>query len=583
MSDKEIFESSVETSVDDRQDFVKKEWVYCIDQQNGNYNSSQCSIDLSSLSNSGKFVGLKESFLDIPTLLWFRSTSTMGNIQAASLPMLMSLKNGGMQLVHSMSVEWNGQTLTQLSPYLNALSHFKALTSWSDLDVKKHGSGLYFVPDDTASMTLGNISTNAGTGNGLLNNINSAGSSSSIPDLSSGGYYHQPVNRGFYARCTKSGFDPASTTTKNFPLTTSAANLKTLCDTIGKDYYFENGGSDAASIKVWNLLVRIRMRDICDAFEQMPLVKNPYIKLVINFNTAVVASTMDISSSAINYHKQISAGTSITNGSVPFLVSSCSQAASNYSQGKKLGAVALTNGATNSYTLNFGCAIGTTTVNSTVLKNTFNGGAVRLYAPLYTFTKESESAYIQRPIKSLEYEDFYTYQVTNIASGTSFNNLVSNGISRLKYVLVMPFLSSTVTDQGGFAPYQSMFDTAPATTSPIPLTQFQVQVGGTNLFMTNQMYDWENFTAELSSLNALNGGLVKGCTSGLIDQNSFQCGHRFYIANCQRRVPAEDNVPRAVSIQGVNPTGYTIDLLVFCVYTKIMHVDVRDSKIQDKA
>lgn len=573
MSDKEVFESSLGTNADHREDFLKKEWTYCVDQQNGNYSAGQCSIDLSPLSNSGKFVSLKESFLEIPTILYFKSQTTMTGVQAANLGMLMSLKNGGMQLIHSMSVEYNGQTLTQISPYLNALSHFQCLTSWSDLDVKKHGAGLFFVPDDTLSMSYQNATTNAGVGNGICNNVNSAGTSSSIPDLSTGSYPSQPVNRGFYNRCLRSGFDPATAT--NFPFASSS----TTCSTIGKDYYKEEGASDATHCKAWYSLIRIRMKDICDAFEQIPLVKNPYLKLVINFNTALVATTLVVASSAITYHTQQSTGTSITNGTVPFLVSSLSQAAGNGSGGKKLGAVAIAAGANNTFTLNFGCAIGQVSVaNFGTLKNPFNGGAVRLYAPLYSLTAEAESAYIQRPIKTFEYEDFYTYQVSGVLANSSFNTLVTNGISRLKYVLVMPFLNSSATNQNGFNPLQSAFDTAPATTSPIPITNFQVQVGGTNLFMTNMNYEFENFVYELKTRNAVGGSQVTGITSGLIDENSYQFGHRFYLANCARRAPSEDNVLRSVVLQGFNPTSYTIDLLVFCVYTKDMSIDVRTSK-----
>jgi hypothetical protein len=47
--------------------------------------------------------------------------------------------------------------------------------------------------------------------------------------------------------------------------------------------------------------------------------------------------------------------------------------------------------------------------------------------------------------RDISYFDYYQFTHKNIASGESFNHLVSNGISNLKAVFIVPFLSTTNT------------------------------------------------------------------------------------------------------------------------------------------
>lgn len=585
MADTAVFEKSLDTNMPDEK-FLKKEWVYCLDQQNGNYASGQSILDLSPLSNSGKYVNLSEAFIEVPTILYFsnyqnNNTTALVNSHQIGLPNLMTLKNGSMQILHSMSVEYNGQSVVQLSPFLNVLSHFQTLASWSDLDVKKHGTGLYFVPDDTTSMTYQPAAANNGTGHGICNNINSA--ATFYPALSTSQTITTPLNRGFFARCAKSGYDLTNgivPTNGNFPLagaTFTAA--QGVCNTIHKDYHTDAGATAATSIKVWHMLLRIRMKDICDLFDSFPMVKNPYLKLTLNFNTAVANYSLSCSTNNAQCSNITQDSATLNGGTMPFMISNLNHA--GVSGGANLSKLLLTAGSP--YKCVAGCAIGQATVASltgtTTIKSPFLGGSVRLYAPLYTLTPEARNEYISRPLRSIEYEDFYSFQVTNIASGGTFNQLISNGLTRLKYVLVMPFITSAGAYQNNFTPYQLPFDSAPATTSPIPITNFNVQIGGTNLFMNNMTYDFEMFTSELQSIYALNGAQVNGIVSGLIDETSFQYGHRFYIANCARRVPTEDGIPRSVQIMGTNSSSVAMDLMVFCVFTRELKVDVETSKV----
>ena len=53
-----------------------------------------------------------------------------------------------------------------------------------------------------------------------------------------------------------------------------------------------------------------------------------------------------------------------------------------------------------------------------------------------------EMSYAQNHLRDISYHDYYQYGLKNIGSGESFNHLVSNGISNLKAVLIIPQLNS---------------------------------------------------------------------------------------------------------------------------------------------
>ena len=85
---------------------------------------------------------------------------------------------------------------------------------------------------------------------------------------------------------------------------------------------------------------------------------------------------------------------------------------------------------------------------------------------------------------------------------------------------MMPYLTGTAANTGLTVAaniYQSVFDTASGTTDPLAaVTQFQVQIGGQNMFQQNFQYDFEKFINETSAMNEINGGLSTGITNELI-------------------------------------------------------------------
>jgi len=204
----------------------------------------------------------------------------------------------------------------------------------------------------------------------------------------------------------------------------------------------------------------------------------------------------------------------------------------------------------------------------------------------------NEEAYLSlNKIKLVEYTDIYNYTVDVSCSGTagslsgSFSQLLTNGISNIQSIIIMPFVGSASNATGWngtspiaqIAPYGSPFASEPSTTSPyLSITNFNIQVAGLNVFTMNELYDWQNFKDELSAMNAVNGSQVDGVDSGLIGYSEFEGNYRYYVADLSRRLPAEDAVPKSIQITGTVQSGTvsSVQLQCFVVFKKQISIDL---------
>lgn len=219
------------------------------------------------------------------------------------------------------------------------------------------------------------------------------------------------------------------------------------------------------------------------------------------------------------------------------------------------------------------CLWSTQTAIAGVASSPFTN-SINLYVPAYTMNPVFEQAYLSSPVKRIVYTDLYQYVVQNVTAGSTFNNLITNGLAGLKSVLVLPFF--TAASNGGVAPIQSPFDPAGAgPTSPLCLlNNFNVVVSGQNMIYNTQRYSYEQFVNQLAGCNAVNAGLTDGLTSSLVGQLDFEMEYCYHYVNCSRMLPVEEPVPKSVSIIGQNQSARNVDLYVFCEYGVEISIDV---------
>ena len=619
-----MFEESLNVEVD-QSEFTNKRWVYVNDNNNGNY-TSQIVIDSTPLSNAGGWINWQEGFIMMPLVIQLTS-ATAGNlpIGTSKADYAWAIKNGFWQMINSMSVEFNNQNIIQQTPFLNVFRSFKAHTSFSSDDLLNEGSTIGYHPDsagswayesqapDATNITRGTTFPNQARGynQGLTNNANAqdfdvktiatlATATTNYPSNGIAGAPALGTASGANSTVTHSGASNPDSRLFNINsynegmrqrqswnsydvntgnLNQQAVNAQIACNTVLRS----TKDSTVEGVVTWKVYAKLRLKDLAEFFEKCPLLKGSTMRFYINTNQAIVNFTsfpthiVTATGVIANVARlQINSVNVVGGLTCPLMLASCGM-------GQGGAPLAVTAVAGETYNLTVSIFKNNFPAQSTFATQTAIG-ACRLYAPVYTFNPIAESKYLSlAPTRRILYRDIFQYQFNNIDANGSFNFLVSNGISRIKSVLVVPFISKSNTTVSSasnttlklpFDSWQNPCNTAPATPDPIMLTNFNILVSGVNLFMNNENYDFEAFRQQLISSNQLNGSLTTGLTSGLISEDMFSRGYRYYYGDCSRTLPSEENVSRSVQIVGQNASLLIADIMVFVEFMKEITVDV---------
>jgi hypothetical protein len=529
--------------------FVNKEVLYVNDINNSSYNG-QIQIETSSLSNSGNWLDYANGHLVIPFVVQMSSNANQsgaGVINSFSA----IIKSGFHQLIDSIQVDYNGTTVVQQQPFSNFYNHFRIMTTMSADDLKKHGDLIGFYPDSSDSFRFEAAGGGSPSGLGLSNNtlFNTLETSpEAFGDWTTNG------NLGAWERGkTVAPFDEKGDSARGVTVQALTNLQQSLAS-----FYTYTAPTDATRLYRWVYCAVIRLKDLTDFFGKMPILKGGLLRVILNYNTASFT---------------------ITHGAGPAL------SVTTYQQ--KTGRI-------NPLMMSSGLA---TQPNGSVVNGTltFNMGVVevdgyrpyafgtRLYVPSYNLDPAYESRIISTmSIREVAYTDFYNFNVVNVGAGSPFNQILTNSLPNIKYVVVIP--TPTVNNAGAGLTtgkeYQSPFSSSPATTCPdASITNFNVLVGGQNIFQQNFNYDFEAFKNELQSVNAVNGGVVDGLTSGLISYKDWSRAYRYYVADVARRLPHEKDNLMSIQIVGTNNTSIAMDYICFVVFEKKISIKLIDGSI----
>jgi hypothetical protein len=555
--------------------FVRKDWLAILDNQNQNYQGNQSVIDTSQLANSNKYMNYREAYLTIPLLMTLTqspsATPYLPATAGTSGDYVMGLKNWYGSIVHSFTLDYNGTTIIQQTPYCGLWNSFKLMTSLSYNDIVVSGPMLGFYPDDATSFRFDATITASTNGIGTSNNRNAG----AFPVVAGQFNQFDPYNVGLLRRQQGWNFDPdgVAGTGTTYAGASASGTLTTLSNLnlLWKSYIFNKRDGTASttgsSVQVC-ITAQVWLKHLHSFFERVPLLKGVFCKITLNLNQSSVSFTSTADAfSAVSVSSPLG-------GVSPIMIASA---------GASQGSVGFTSG---SYIASL--AVGRTCLNSTqtglgstLVAPSPLGGSILLNVPAYTFNPVFETSYLSAPVKKIVYTDIYQYQIVNqITAGQTFNNLITNGIANIKSVLVLPYYQAgdgaTLTGNCGLSPIQSPFDPAGGgTTSPLCLlTQFNIQVSGQNAIYNTERYSYEQFINQLYGANAVNGGMTDGLTSGLIDQKQFEMGYCYYYVNVGRMLPVEEAVPKSVNVLGTNMSSKAIDLFIFIEYGVEVSVDI---------
>lgn len=539
--------------------FLSKNWLSTIDLNNGIYSTNQCIIDTSALSNSNTYINHREGVIIVPLLYTLSCTTNSAafapNTTASSCDYCLGMKSFFMNIVHSLSGELQSGTVLQTSPFASIYQAFTLITSLSYNDVSIFPS-LGFWPD--TSLALQYFPTTATpSGVGVCNNQNLPAAGGVV----SGAWNsYESFNQGLYKRQQFMNYN-ADGLTGVGGAAWSTLMSKSNLNTIYKSNIIQkaNGTGAGNGFGVWQSQVigQIRLRDLADLFERLPMAKNLFMKLTLNLNqTSVQFSTNAATPPAITVDSVTSplggmntimvASTLVSNGSNGALPVSLSYIASV---------------AVGADCLNQTQKIGTQLISG-FMRN------VTLITPSYRMNPVYEKLYLENPIRQISYSDLYSYQVYNIGSGTNFNTILSNGIAGLTKIVVMPVHSPSAAN-GNISPLLSPFDPCGGgPTSPLVfLNNFQVTVSGENKIYNQQIATYQNYWQNLYGMGSLNGSQVDGnSANGLLSQIDFETEYCYFVVDLSRGPVLDNQVAKSVSISGANLSALSVDLYCFLVY-----------------
>lgn len=548
--------------------FVRRDWLSILDNMNQSYIGNQSIIDTSQLANSNKYMSYYEATLIFPLLLTLTQDTGAVMTMTAGYDYVMGLKNWLGTAVHSFTLDYNGTTIIQQTPFINLWNTFCLITSFNYNDFTEWAS-IGFYPDSSTSFSYCATATAPqDNGIGVCNNqnyIEPITPSSQLSQITIG-------NIGFLKRQQYWAFDgvnPSVPAGSNFPIVGAnvggvpAGLISTTSISQSYKSYIYNKITGAVGTKAviqQAIIGQIKLRHLHNFFQEVPLLKGVFMKLTLNVNNTSFSFT--------------TAGgvfTALTNLSCPLGGTNPVMIASSLANN---GSELIPN---TGYTCSL--AIGGKVINSTQnavagVSNSPMLQSIMLNVPSYVFNPIYEQAYLSSSVKTIVYNDLYQYQVLNVPAGSNFNNLITNGIAGIQTVLVLPFYNAGFNQ--GITPYQSPFTTeGGGTSSPLCLLgNFNVVVSGQNAIYNTERYTYEQFTQQLYGLNAVNGGLTDGVNSGLINQLDFETMYNYYAVNVSRMLPIEEAVPKSVNIVGQNLSSMNLDLYVFVNYKTSVSIDI---------
>ncbi len=587
--------------------FTKRDMLALQDQQNGNYASNQIVLDTSQLANSNKYMAYRDAYLTVPMMLAASSVPTANSANSSALPTPTSnsqsadfgfgLKNWFGSIVHSMILDYSGTTIIQQTPLSGLWNCFVLNTTMSLGDLETIGASIGFYPDDVNFVYS---STNAdGLTKGVTNTFNTVAQGSIVNHA--GG--QQFSNKGMFERQNKLLTSPEANTgglgaTVSTLMGADAMTALYTSRVISRVNAVDHASSPTAGCIVYAIQAQIYLRHLHSFFAQIPLLKGVFFRLTLNINNIVMSLKQSTTTDA-GFDLTQSTITSPLGGVNPILIASLANSAAGAGPVTSLvdnaaGAVRANTFSSSIITASAGASslrvtlnVGNKIIDSVQKKQLDDAGSVStsslsssciLNVPAYTFNPSFEEAYLSQPVKTIMYSDIFQF-TTNSTKKGPFNYLITNGISNIKSVLILPMLKSITGIDGTGAevlpPFQSPFDTCGSgTTAPYAaLNNFNVVVAGQNMVYNQVQYDYQQFEDQLRGVNSVNGGLVDGLTSGLIDFHKFQRMYRYYYINCARMLPIDEAVPKSVSISGTVQSELDITFYVFIEYGVQVSVD----------
>jgi hypothetical protein len=208
-----------------------------------------------------------------------------------------------------------------------------------------------------------------------------------------------------------------------------------------------------------------------------------------------------------------------------------------------------------------------------------------LHCPTYTMEPDYLEKYMfengeKTVIKKITYDAVNVHVKKNNVNNFRFH--VENSLSRMKRLVVIPFLSADANGTGQVSPLESPYASEPATTSPCLVTNMNVLLGGKPLYENSLNYGYENYLSEMNGALGLNAGQVVGESSSLISLKDYNANHQYFVFDLSRRFASDEKTTSSLEFKGHVSSPKAIDFYCYVVYEKDLYIDAVTSQVVDK-
>ena len=545
--------------------FKKRQYVSIGDSNGGYYPNGEIKWDLSSIANADKVPDFSQSFVQIPLVVTLSGIVAADGNNDVQNCYALTMKNHS-HLIDSLKLTITNYDVVNVCSNSNYDIHYQMMTSWDENTLHKMGPILGVYKDTSDSiLPVGVADPAVGTLFGVGEVNNSITDALFAPATTYGSQPAWILNKARIERMRATSLD----------LTEAANNdgyiSEAQCINVHKNYCKRS----ATGVQYY-IMATIRLVDIHDIFKKLPLTRGIYMNLSL-YTNCVAKCDLTLHAGGDTY---ISYVTSSPHNTFPVQISPIGRG------------LHVTGGAN----LSIDCAI----AKSSVL---FNGNPsanpmasqCRLYACMYKFTELAERAYFtDMPVKQVIYNERSTFQINNITVGGQISQIISNGIARIRSILIVPQLSASIHGSRSVfdtaytgagirlgSTSQSPFSSSPSTTCPhANLTQFNVLIGGSPHYSENINYTWQNFLYETKGSNSLNGGLSDNLCSGLINYEEWMAGyHYIYVDLSRKESIGDDNIARSIEIRGTNSSNCIMDYVIIVNYSREINISTTTGEL----
>jgi hypothetical protein len=474
----------------------------------------------------------------------------------------MCLKNSNLNLIDSIVVDYGNNNVIQQSARINNYLNFKLHSEMSYDDELLNGPTIGYSKDSPTSWQYHPTVSTSGTG--ICNNMNTTTESGS-QEMRGYGNFGMRTRQDVFLKIEQSGVTDGKEYVYGSYDKLKASGMNYIDDTATcKSYYYEG---------------IIRLKDLM-FFDKMPLLKGANIRFTMTLNQTTFQVDKDVAGRlSFNPASYIGGNTNPIMMSATHAIIKTGTGATPADN--TIGDVPIAGGSqtlpcNTKYT--FTCSVG---------KNHFtnNGSAeherksIRLYVPSYVMQPSYELQYLTTQQKKITYIDIVAFPKLNVDG--QFNFLVTNGLARMKRLICVPCIASTANGSAThkFSPCISPFTTEPSTCSPYLIQDFNIQLGGLNLYQNGRNYNYETYLDEMNGKYGMESNMTTGMCSSRISLNDYNNNYGYLVADLSRRAPEDDMVSISLQVSGKVTSLLPLDLFFYCEVEEKIVIDLKTGQM----